>query len=103
MSQWHTLNWQESDLQYAEAIVLHPHVDENGKKTVKTDSKMHPFHELDWSEDHESNKGKAHLHDGVIDHIKLHPAVRPQGISVHARWHDKDGNIVRQDAHMQCK
>lgn len=101
MSQWKNIAWKRKDHTYPEAIEIRPHKD--GKGIICSHPHVHNFHELDWDPEHETNGGddKHHLHDGVVDHIKLHPVPRPGGLSVHARYHDKEGNLVRQDAHFE--
>jgi hypothetical protein len=102
MSQWHKLQWNEKHCDHeVEGIRLTPHTLPDGTKTLKPSHATHPFHELDWHSDDAKSEGAAHLHDGVVHHISVHPAKRPQGISVHALWKDKDGNVIRRDAHFQ--
>src|SRR5665213_950474 len=104
MAQWHKLLWDPEKIRFLGEIRLHPHED---GKTVKASHDLHPWHELDWSkesaQDAESGAQMHHLHDGVVSHIRVLPQVRGKegAVSVHALWHDKDGKIVRQDAHMQ--
>jgi hypothetical protein len=100
MAQWHTLHWDEEKIRFLGEIRLHPHTTDEGEKTVKASHDLHEWHKLDWADD---GSGMNHLHDGVVDHVRVLPQARPQGVSVHAIWHDKDGNIVRQDAHFQAK
>ena len=102
MSQWHKLRFDKNNIPpIGEEIVIRPHVDGKGKKTLKASHEHHPWHDLDWSK--EASEGMAHLHDGKVDHIRLHQQARPSGVSVHALWHDKDGNVIRRDAHFQAE
>lgn len=115
MSQWHKIKWDTKDIAPGMEIKVFPHEDANGRTAKSTHPHIHPFHEMDWVSDAAKSEGAAHLHDGVTDHVRLVPEVRrvkakvddkivdAASISVHAMWHDKDGNILRQDSviHLQ--
>lgn len=114
--QWHKLHWKEEHcviggvtirhaggkLHTSHALKFTPHVNESH------DMPHTSLHDLDFSAEAakhpETGEQLHHLGDGVVDHITLHPVSRPQGISVHAVYRDKDGNPTpRQDAHIQLK
>ena len=99
MSQWHTVPWKELEEahKWVGEIRLDHEKSTDGKIVIKASHDTHDWNALDWSD--ESNKGIANHHTHDIGHIKLLPRSRPQGVSVHAIWHDKQGNVVRQDAH----
>src|SRR5690242_17414153 len=106
MSQWHKIDWSKARITPGMQITVHPHTDDQGKKTARSASDLHPWHELDWHSEDAKKEGAAHLHDGKTDHIRLVPEMRQMqvlidgkvktvaGLSLHAVWHDKDGNVL---------
>lgn len=94
MSEWHKLHWKEEHCVIG-GIRLKP-----AKGKIQASHDHHDWNGLDWSD---NKSGMLHAHNGTVDHIMVHPEKRASGISVHALWKDKDGNIVRQDAHFQGK
>jgi hypothetical protein len=103
MSQWNTVPWKdlEEAHKWVGEIRLDHQKDANGKITITASHDTHDWNSLDWSQ--EANKDMANHHTHEISHIRLLPRSRPQGVSVHAIWHDKDGKIVRQDAHFDAR
>ncbi len=105
--QWHKQKWNKDDIAFVGEIKIHPSVDKKtGDKTVKcTHPHLLDVAALDFSQQAavcpETGQQMAHIHDGVVDHIRVLPIARSGGVSVHAVYHDKDGKVVRQDAHFQ--
>lgn len=117
MSQWHKLHWKEEHC-VPGGITLRHEVAADGKVHVKSSHALNfaphshmtasGFHDLDWSKEAsrhpQTGDQMHHVGDGTVDHITLHPVSRPQGVSVHVVWRDKNGNpTARQDAHFQAK
>lgn len=102
MSQWHKVPWKalEEQHRFVGEIRLH-HEKADGKVRIKASHDTFDWNALIW--DHDSNKGMANHHTHDISHIRVLPVSRPQGVSVHAVWHDKDGTVVRQDAHFEAR
>ena len=105
MSQWHTVPWKdlEEKHRFVGEIRLDHEKTADGKVVIRASHDTHDWNSLVWDAEHESNAGMANHHTHDISHIRLLPNSRPQGVSVHAIWHDKEGNIVRQDAHFDAR
>ena len=105
MSQWHTIPWK--DLEEAHRWVGEIRLDHektpDGKVVITASHDTFDWNALDWSAAHPTNAGMANHHTHDVSHVRLLPRSRPQGVSVHAVWHDTTGAVVRQDAHMDCR
>jgi phosphomannomutase len=102
MSQWHTVPWKELEDAHkwvGEIRLDHEKID--GKVVITASHHTFDWNSLDFSAERNAGVANHHTHD--ISHIRLLPVSRPQGVSVHAIWHDRDGNVVRQDAHFDAR